>query len=69
MKITKTQFILLIYNSNLSDSNGIRTHDHLVRKRTLNQFPKLAMMSYVVSVHLYGAFDCMLLSCHVRVSE
>ena len=54
----------------LSDSNGIRTHNHLVRKRTLNHLAKLAKwLSCVVSTFLYGAFDCMLLSCHVRVSE
>ena len=27
----------------LSDSNGIRTHNQLVRKRTLNQLAKLAI--------------------------
>ena len=27
----------------LSDSNGIRIHNHLVRKRTLNHFAKLAL--------------------------
>ena len=54
----------------LSDSNGIRTHNHLVRKRTLNHLAKLVKwLSCVVSTYLYGAFDCMLLSCHVRVSE
>ena len=26
----------------LSDGNGIRTHNHLVRKRTLNHLAKLA---------------------------
>ena len=26
---------------NLSNSNGIRTHNHLVRKRTLNHLAKL----------------------------
>ena len=35
---------------NLSDSNGIRTHSHLVRKRTLNHLAKLAKwLSCVVS--------------------
>ena len=53
----------------LSDSNGIRTHNHLVRKRTLNHLAKLAKwLSCVVSTYLYGAFDCML-SCHVWASE
>ena len=27
------------------------------------------MIDRVVSTYLYGAFDCMLLSCHIRVSE
>ena len=54
----------------LSDSNKIRTHNHLVHKRTLNHLAKAAeWLSCVVSTYLYGAFDCMLLSCHVRVSE
>ena len=54
----------------LSDCNWTRTHNHLVRKRTLNHLVKLAKwLSCVVSTHLYDAFDCMLLSCHVRVSE
>ena len=53
-----------------SDCNWIRTHNHLVHKRTLNHLAKLAKwLSCVVSTYLYGAFDCMFLSCHVRVSE
>ena len=52
----------------LSDCNGTRTHNHLVRKRTLNHLAKLAKwLSCAVSTSLYGAFDCMFLSCHVRV--
>ena len=34
-----------MFNGNkqlLSDSNGIRTHNHLVRKQTLNHLVKLA---------------------------
>ena len=55
---------------NLSDLNWIRTYNHLVHKRTLNHLAKLAKwLSCVVSTYLYGAFDCMFLSCHVRVSE
>ena len=47
-----------------------RTHNHLVQKRTLNHFTKLAKwLSCVVSTYLHGAFDCIFLSCHVRVSE
>ena len=50
----------------LSDCNGTRTHNHVVRKRTFNHLPKLAnWLSCVMSTYLYGEFDCML-SCHVR---
>ena len=39
----------------LSDSNGIRTHNHLVCKRTFNRLAKLAeWLSCVVSSYLYG---------------
>ena len=51
-----------------SDRNMIRTHNHLVRKRTHNHFAKLAKwLSYVVRTYLYGAFECMLLSCHIQI--
>ena len=41
----------------LSDNNGIRTHNHFVRKRTLNHLVKLAKwLSCVVSTYRYGAF-------------
>ena len=54
----------------LSDCNGTRTHNHLVRKRTINHLAKLAKwLSCAVSTYLYGAFDCMFLYCHVRVWE
>ena len=54
----------------LSDRNGTRTNNHLVRKRTLNHLAKLAKwLRFVVSTYLYGAFDSMFLSCHVRVWE
>ena len=47
-----------------------QTHNHLVCKQTLNQLAKLTKkLSYVVSTYLYDAFDSMLLSCHVRLSE
>ena len=47
----------------LSDCSGIRTHNHLVRKRTLDHLAKLAKwLSCVVNTYIYGAFDC-----HVRV--
>ena len=54
----------------LSNSNWIRINKHLVHKRTLNhlaKFPK--WLSCVVSTYLYNAFDCIFISCHVRVSE
>ena len=54
----------------LSDCSRTRTHNHLIRKRTLNHLVKLAKwLSCVVSTYLYGAFDCMFLSCHARTSE
>ena len=54
----------------LSNCNGTRTHNHLVRKRTLNHLDKLAKrLGCVVGTYLYSRFDCILLSCHVRVSE
>ena len=54
----------------LSDCNWTRMHNHLVRKRTLNHLAKLAKsLSCVVSTYLYGAFDYMFLSCHVRISQ
>ena len=53
-----------------TDCNWTRTQNHLVLKRTLNHLAKLAKwLSYVLSTYLYGAFDCMFLSCHVRVWE
>ena len=56
--------------SSFSDSNEIRTHNHVFHKRTLNHLAKLAKwLSFVVSTYLYGAFDCMLLSCHMCVLE
>ena len=45
-------------------------HNHFLRKGTLNHLAKLTKwLSCVVSTYLYGAFDCMLLSSHVRISE
>ena len=47
-----------------------RTQNNLVLKRTLNHLAKLVKwLSCVLSTYLYGAFYCMFLSCHVRVSE
>ena len=49
---------------NLSDCNGIRTHKHLVLKETLYHLAKLTKwLSWIVSKYLYGASDCMSLSC------
>ena len=48
------------------DSN----QNHLVLKRTLNHLAKLTKrLSCVLSTYLYGAFNCMFLSCHICVSE
>ena len=53
-----------------SNCNGTQTHNHLVCKQTLNHLTTLAKwLSCLVCTHLYGAFDCMFLSCHVRVSR
>ena len=54
----------------LSDCNWTRTHNHLVHKRTINDLAKLAKwLSCVVSTYLYGAFDYMFLSCHIRIQS
>ena len=54
----------------LSDCNGTRTHNNLVGKQTLNHLVYLVkLLSCVVSTYLYHTVDCILLSCHVRVSE
>ena len=56
--------------NNKNVCNWTRTHKHLGHKRTLNHWDKLAKwLSCVLSTSLYGAFDCMFLSCHVRVSD
>ena len=54
----------------LSDCDGTRTHNHLVREWTLNHLAKLAKwLMCFVSTYLYGAFDCMFLSYHVRILD
>ena len=54
----------------LSDCNGTRSHNQLIRKRTLNHLAKLGKwLICVVSTYLYGAFDCIFFSCHVRAWE
>ena len=53
----------------LSECNGIRTHNYLVCKWILNHLAKPAKwLSCVVSTYRFGAFDCMFLTCHVRVN-
>ena len=42
-------------HNTICDCNSIQTHNHLVRKRTLNHFAKLAKwLTCVVSTYLYG---------------
>ena len=54
----------------LKDCNWTWTYNHSVHKQTLNHLAKLAKwFSSVVSTYLYGAFDCMFLSCHICISE
>ena len=54
----------------LRENNRIWTHNYIVRKQTFKHLRELVKwLSYVVSTYLYGAFDCMLLSCDVFVSE
>ena len=65
---------LLAWNNgniwSLSDYNRTQNHNHLVRKRKLDHLAKLIkLLSFIVSTYLYGAFDCMLLSCHLCILE
>ena len=54
----------------LSGCCWTRTHHHLLHKRTFNSFAKMVKwLSCIVNIYLYGAFDCMFLSCHVCVSQ
>ena len=54
----------------LNYRNWIRTHNHLVRKWTLNHLAKLAKwLNCVVSTCLYGAFNCMFLEFHIKLSK
>ena len=54
----------------LSDCNGTRTHNQLVRKGTLNHLVKLTKrLSWVLSIYLYGSVDCMFFPYHVSISE
>ena len=54
----------------LSYCNWNGAHNHSVRKRTLNHLAKPAKwLNCVVSTYLYSVFNCMFLSCQVRVSQ
>ena len=54
----------------LDDCNETPTQNHLLGKQTLNHLAKLSKwLSWVVSNYLYGAFDCMPLPYHLRISE
>ena len=55
---------------NLNDFNYTWTQNQLVRKETLNHLAKLTKwMSCVLRTYLYGAIDCIFLSCYKRISE
>ena len=43
---------------NISDSNGIQTHNHLVRKRTLNNLAKLTSLSLSFWVLVHELSGC-----------
>ena len=55
----------------ISDSNGIRTHHHLVCTRTLNKHRIffIKWLRCVERIYLYSAFGYLLLLYHVRVSH
>ena len=51
------------YISSFSDSNRIRTYNHLVSNRPVNHLAKLAKwLNCVLSTYLHCAFNCMFLS-------
>ena len=54
----------------LNDCNGTPTRNQLLCKRTFNNLTQLAKgFNYVLSNYLYISLYCMILSCHVHVSE
>ena len=54
----------------LSNCNWTQTHNHLVCKQTLNHSAKQSeRLASVVCFYLCSAYDCMILSCLVSVSE
>ena len=70
MRVKGNMWVVKDWVELLSDSNEIPTHSHLVCKWIVNHLAKLAKwLSYVMSTYLHVAFDCMLLSPHVLVSE
>ena len=70
MRVKGNMWVVMEWVELLSDSNEVPTHNHLVCKWTLNDLAKLAKwLSCVMSTYLHVAFDCMLLSSHVLVSE
>ena len=49
--------------------SSTQTHNHLIHKPRLNLLAKPAKwLSCAVNTYLYGALDCIFLSCHVGVS-
>ena len=53
-----------------SDCNLTLTQNHWVHQLTLNRLVKLVKwLSRAISIHLYGAFDCMFLPHDIRVSK
>ena len=57
-----------LFNIRNRGCNWTQTQNHLTRKQTLNHLVKLAKwLSCVLSTYLYGALNCMFLSCHIRV--
>ena len=58
------------YISSLSDSHCVGIWNQLLDKWTPNHLAKLVQrLRCVLSIDPYSAFDCMLLSCNVHVSE
>lgn len=53
----------------INESNKIPTYKHMVNTWTLNHVVNLLKWLIYVNIYLYRAFDCILLSCQVCVSE
>ena len=66
--VNLSQYQGTVVRFNNRDNNAIPTHNHLVCKRAGNHLVKMTKwLSCVVITYLYGVFECMLLSYHVRV--